>query len=108
MENTETKPKKKINLSFKNVFVFPISPVRQFRRLVIASFILLLVTVGFHLYIFYGVESRSLFGEGQSLLPRAPEVNDKKLTEVLSRYDAKEAVRAKASTMVPVVVEPGR
>lgn len=85
--------KKVFHISLKKVFVFPIAPHTQFRRLVVTIFVLLLLTVALHLYIFYRVQSGKIL-ENQDFIPTpAPKVNIEKLNKILSTYQDKQNVQ---------------
>ena len=93
----------------QGVFVFPMSSRRQFRRLMIVTSVLLLVSIGFHVYFFRRVESGILFQSPASLpVQTGATVNETKLANVLDRYEKKSTVRAAALSLVPLVAEPSK
>lgn len=79
-------------ISFKKIFGFPFAPKKHFKRLVIVSLCLLIVTVGIHVILFQRILSESAFditGEMEAVT-----INEKKLEAVLLKFEEKEAVRS--------------
>lgn len=94
--------------SIRKIFFFPMSPRRQFFRLMVVLLVLFLALASFHAYFFYRISSHDIFQTSAVQAPTGPTVNEQKLTSVLSRYDAKEATRATAPALVPPVLEPSK
>ena len=88
------------------VFAFPIAPRRHFFRLMIVSFVLLVVVVSFHMYFFNQILSRNIFQITTVPTSTSPVVNEKKLNEVLLRYENKNQNRLLLQTNPTVVVDP--
>lgn len=107
MATTKNSTEKLKNM-MKGVFVFPLSPERQFRRLVIVTLMLLAALVAFHMYFFKHIESPNLFQSNTTIITAGQTVNEKKLTSVLARFQDKAAVRAIASQLSPLVAEPSK
>lgn len=105
-----TKPtNKKKNSPLKNIFVFPMSSRRQFRRLMMGMSLLFVVILGYHLYFVRQIQSGTLFPLPDAIpVDTGETLNAKKLTSVLDRYDTKATVRAAAITMTPAVSDPSK
>jgi hypothetical protein len=103
-EKISDKASKKKHLG-KKVFSFGISPYRQFTVLAAVMLSLLACLVGFHMYLFYRIESHDIF-QGVPVQASAPSVNEKRLENVLLRYQAKEAARAAAALKTLAVSDP--
>ena len=99
---------RKIKKFIKNIFVFPVSARRQFHRLLVVFFLALVAVIAFHTRFFYQVESESYFQSNTDSTALLQMVNEKKLTDILSRFDAKEKARADISNSTPPVLEPSR
>lgn len=108
MENEQNQKKKKMTLDLKGSFRFDIAPFPQFRMLMIVAVSLVMISVAFHLYLFYGVESRNIFGTTDGFTQQGPKVNEKKLEKILSRYSFKETVRSTAIGTAPIVLDPSK
>lgn len=104
-----TKAPLKISFSLKNVFVFPSSPHRQFRRLMIVLFIVFIGMVTFHVYYFGQVESDSFFKPAATVdTGGAQVINQKKLDLVLQRFEDKKVTREGISTVTPSSTDPSK
>jgi hypothetical protein len=101
------KAKKKAKGSLKKSFTFPIAPRRQFRALMIVVFLLFIGVVSFHMYFFYKINSPAIFIP-DTQAATGPSVNEGRLTSVLSRYQAKQALLLTTSTLAPAVAEPSQ
>lgn len=99
---------KKITLFIGRIFSFPISPRKQFRRLVFVLIIALAGVVLFHVYLFHRISSRNIFQSTVAPASTAPIINEKKLTDVLSRYEEKSKKRMELQTNPVVVEDPSR
>jgi hypothetical protein len=108
--NTTTKAqqKSKIKAVFGSVFSFPISPRRQFRRLVFVMFTMLILVIFAHLYLFNRISSHNIFTSTVIPVSTASVINEKKLTDVLTRYEAKNKKRIELQMNPVVVGDPSR
>ncbi len=103
--------KKKLKSSGRYIadkFVFPIRPRRQFRRLMIAATVLFAVVFALHIYLFYRIQSGSMFQGVASPTAVIPAVNETKLATVLLRFEDKAVIRSAALGLVPAVSDPSR
>jgi len=98
---------KKIRQSLR-AGLFSVAPRRQFRRLVAVFLIILTLVVLFHMYLFNQLHSQNIFQRTQAAHSNAPVVNEKKLIDVLSRYDAKIKARTELQMNTMVVSDPSR
>ena len=101
--------KKQMSLSEKKkFFAFRISPVRHFRRIMIASFFCFVAIVAFHGYLFYKVRFHDVQkGNIPDTVP-VPAINQDKLETVLSIYDARAKTQQKVSSLPSPVVDPSK
>ena len=90
----------------KRIFRFDFHPRGQWRRLVILTLVLGLVTAGVQMYLFYRVEGHTIFNTATTTDTAAPVVNEARLTAVLKKFEDKALVRSSAVQLVPVVSEP--
>ena len=105
MELTHGKKKKNVSL-MSELFVFPIAPRRQFRRLVYICLTVLVLSVAAHAYVLYRIHDNQLFFANSTPVESLPSVNDTKLQAVLSEYDAKADREQAGSAATPTVVQP--
>jgi hypothetical protein len=96
------------NAQFKGFFRFEITPRRQFKRLMVATFVVGVVLLGFHAYLFYLVETHGVFETIKTAPTPATVVSEKKLTMVLERFENKALIRATAVQLSPVVKDPSQ
>lgn len=106
IEKKSDKDKKEI--SFKKMFVFQVSPRRQFRNLVVFWTVMIVLLTAYHVYFFKQIESQSIFETDMSSLPTLPKVNSKKLDTVLDRYEVKKNTQVTTPKLNPIVSEPSK
>ena len=99
---------KKTRKFLSDKFIFPILPRRQFRKLMIWATILFAAILAFHVYLFYRIESRTLFQAQAPSSVIIPSVNETKLAAVLMRFEDKAVIRSAAPDLVPAVPDPSR
>ena len=88
------------------LFVFPIAPRRQFRRLVYISLAVLVVSIAAHAYVLYRIHDNQLFFANSTSVQPIPSVDESRLQAVLTDYDAKASREQAGSTANPSVVQP--
>lgn len=99
----------KFKKALKNIFIFPMSAKSQFRRLMIASTILFVGVVAFHLYFFQKVETQNIFAAAPVAAPGPSQtVNEKKMSMILQRFADKVKTRDEALLAKPPVAEPSK
>jgi hypothetical protein len=89
-------------------FVFPIRPRIQFRRLMVTVTILFVAIAGIQIYLFYRIQSNTIFQAVEAPESKIPAVNEAKLTTVLKRFEDKAVIRSAALELVPAVADPSR
>ncbi len=91
-----------------STFIFPINPRMQFRRLMIGGMILFIFVFLVHMYLFYKIESHSIFQTTDTSPMSVPVVNETKLATVLLRFEDKAVIRSAALNLVPAVADPSQ
>ncbi len=107
MEEIKTKLKSSKKF-FAGKFTFPVVPRRQFRKLMIAATALFAVVLALHIYLFYRIESGTIFQTAPAQTATIPAVNQAKLATVLQRFEDKAVIRSAAPSLVPAVSDPSR
>ena len=105
MELTQGKKKKSPSI-ISEIFVFPVAPRRQYRRLVYICLAVLVLSVAAHEYVLYRIRDHQLFFANSSTVEPLPSVDDAKLQTVLTQYDAKASREQAGQTAEPVVLQP--
>ena len=99
--------KKQNDLSIvTQLFVFPVAPRRQFRRLVYFCLAVLLLSVALHGYVLYRIHDHQIFFANSAKVETLPTVDEAKLQSVLSEYSAKASQEQAAQVANPSVAEP--
>ena len=106
--NTNPQQKSKFQSALGAFFSFPVSPRRQFRRLMFCLFGMLILIIFGHMYLFNRVASRNIFQSTVVSATTAPVINEKKLGDVLFRYEAKSKKRMEFQMNPIVVSDPSR
>jgi hypothetical protein len=106
METTPLPKVKTKKLSFKGFFAFSIAPHRQFKVIVWTIGLLLLISAGFHYYLFQSVSAHTFFEAPTITTSQNKGVNEKKLAGVISHFEEKAKTQTEAFTKAPVVASP--
>ena len=105
MELTHGKKKKKSSL-MSDIFVFPVAPRRQFRRLFYVCLFVLVVSVAAHAYVLYRIHDHDIFFANSAAVETLPSVDQGKLQGVLDQYAAKSAREQAGPALNPPVAQP--
>ncbi len=87
---------------------FGVRPRAQFRHLMMAMTVLFLAVFALHVYLFYRIESHTIFQGAPEAATAIPSVNESKLATVLVRFEDKALIRSAALGLVPAVSDPSR
>ena len=98
----------KFKKAIKGFFVFQISSKRQFSKLMITVFVVFVAVVIIHVRIFSNIQSDGFFKADSAPVAVGQTVNEKKLTNVLARFEEKAKARIVALTVVSPVLEPSK
>ena len=105
MELTHGKKQKKGTFAAQ-LFAFPVSPRRQFRRLFYVCLTVMVLSVALHAYVLYRLRDGQVFFASNTSAEPLPAVDNAKLQGVLAQYSAKAARVQAAQVATPLVAEP--
>ncbi len=105
MNTGKNKNLKRFNFA-KSFFVFPISPVRQFRHVIIVCFLVFLGILAFHMRLLYQVQYVDMQQTEAGQAIPIPTINETKLESVLGMYSRRLKTQIGATSIVSPVVDP--